>query len=284
MKIGLGSPNSTYGPSPAAMAVDAEQRGYDSLWVGEHPHIPANRVTPHFVTGMDLPKAYLHFRDMFVSLAMASAVTTELKLATGVCLVLEHEIIDLANSVATLDNLSDGRVLFGIGVGWNVEELANVSDVPWSQRYNAMRESVAALRALWTEEAAGFEGDHVRFEPAWVNPKPVQSGGPPVVMGCQGPLGMGHVAQYADQWCPLDWGTGGLEPNIAAFGQAMETASRDPDSVALSVFSFAKPEAELFEKYRDLGLHRVVVFSHDSVDGHQRFMDRLQPFVDEFAD
>ena len=138
MKIGLAPTNSDYGPATADMAVEAEQRGYDSLWVGEHSHIPASRETVH-PDGGDLPQLYWHMRDPFVSLATAAAATSTIKLAMGVCLVLEHEILDLAKSVATLDEVSGGRLLFGVGVGWNREELANVSNVPWAQRYNAMR-------------------------------------------------------------------------------------------------------------------------------------------------
>ena len=123
MKIGLASPNSDYGVAPAAMAVDLEQRGYDSLWVGEHSHIPASRETPH-PSGIELPKLYWHIRDPFVSLAVAAAATTTLKVVTGVCLVLEHEIIDLTKTVATLDEVSNGRLQLGVGVGWNREELA----------------------------------------------------------------------------------------------------------------------------------------------------------------
>lgn len=282
MKIGLASPNSSYGVPIAEVAVDAEQRGYDSLWVGEHSHIPASRETPH-PSGIELPTLYWHMRDPFVSLAAAAQATTSLKLITGVCLVLEHEILDLAKSAASLDDVSGGRFEFGVGVGWNREELANVSDVAWSQRYNAMRETVTALRSLWTTEEAGFSGDHVNFEPSWVYPKPVQAGGPPVLLGCQGRVGLRHVAEYADEWCPIDVGFRDVGQGIEWFREAVANAGRDPDDVPISMYCFGAPNAETIARYRDLGVHRVVFGAPDKADSHARFVEKHQPLVDEFA-
>lgn len=283
MKIGLSSPNSSYGVPTAEMAVDAEQRGYDSLWVGEHSHIPASRETRH-PSDIDLPKMYWHMRDPFVTLAAAAQATSTLKLATGVCLVLEHEILDLAKSAATLDDVSGGRFQFGVGVGWNVEELANVSDVPWAQRYNAMRETVAALRSLWTTEESGFEGEFVNFKPSWVFPKPVQAGGPPVLMGCQGRIGLRHVVEYADEWCPIDAGFRDVGQGVEWFKEAAAKADRDPESIPISIYCFSAPKAETLESYRDLGIDRVVFGAPDKADSHQRFVDRFQGLVDEFAE
>ncbi len=283
MKIGLASPNSSYGVPTAEVAVDAEQRGYDSLWVGEHSHIPASRETPH-PSGIDLPTLYWHMRDPFVTLAAAAQATTELKLVTGVCLVLEHEILDLAKSVASLDDVSGGRFLFGVGVGWNREELANVSSVPWPQRYNAMRETVAALRELWTTEESGFSGDHVNFAPSWVYPKPAQDGGPPVLMGCQGRVGLRHVAEYADGWCPIDIGFRDVAQGIEWFKEAVAKADRDPASIPISLYCFGAPDRPTLERYRDLGVERVVFGAPDKADSHRRFVDTHQHLLDEFAD
>lgn len=282
MKIGLASPNSSYGPSTATMAVDLEQRGYDSLWVGEHSHIPTSRETPH-PSGHDLPRFYWHMRDPFVSLAMAAQATTTLKLVTGVCLVLEHEVVDLAKSVATLDDLSGGRFLFGVGVGWNREELANVSPVPWSQRYNAMRETIAALRALWGPDAAGYSGRFVNVAESWVYPKPSQPGGPPVLMGCQGRLGMRHVAEYADEWCPLDIGFRDVARGLGWMRDTAAAAGRDPDSIPVTMYCFGAPDPAKLEHYRELGCVRAVFSAPDEIDAHHRFLDRVQPLVDQFA-
>ena len=283
MKIGLASPNSSYGVPTAEMALDLEQRGYDSLWVGEHSHIPASRETPH-PSGAELPKLYWHMRDPFVSLAAAAAVTSEIKLVTGVCLVLEHEIIDLTKSVASLDDVSEGRFLFGVGVGWNKEELANVSDVPWAQRYNAMRETIAAMREMWGNEEGGFSGEHVQVAPSWVHPKPTKPSGPPVLMGCQGKIGMRHVAEYADEWCPLDVGFRDVAKGMEWFRESVAAADRDPDTVPVSMYLFDRPSPDTLEKYRDLGVARCVLSAPDETDKHHRYLDRYQSLVDDFAD
>ncbi len=282
MKIGLASPNSSYGVPTADMAVDLEQRGYDSLWVGEHSHIPASRETPH-PSGIDLPRLYWHMRDPFVSLAAAAQATSTLRLVTGVCLVLEHEIIDLAKSAASLDDVSGGRFDFGVGVGWNREELANVSAIPWPQRYNAMRETIAALRQMWTTEESSYSGEFVEVAPSWVYPKPVQAGGPPVLMGCQGRIGMRHAAEYADEWCPLDVGFRDVGQGIGWFRDSVVAAERDPDTIPISIYAFAAPTAEMLAEYRDLGVARVVFSAPDESDRHQRYLDRHQELVDEFG-
>ena len=282
MKIGLASPNSDYGVRTAEMAIDLEQRGYDSLWVGEHSHIPASRETPH-PAGIELPQLYWHMRDPFTSLGAAAAVTSQIKLVTGVCLVLEHEILDLAKSVATLDEVSDGRFLFGVGVGWNREELANVSSVPWSQRYNAMRETIAGLRGLWSGHEAGFSGEHVNFEPSWVYPKPVQQPGPPVLMGCQGKVGMRHVIEYADGWCPLDAFFRDIRASVERFRASLAEAGRDPDSVPITMYCFSRPTEEKLALYQELGVERTVFGAPDEADKHQRFLDRNQHLLDTFA-
>ncbi len=283
MKIGMASPNSSYGVPTAEMASDLEARGYESLWVGEHSNIPTSRTTPH-PSGIDLPRFYWHMRDPFVSLAAAAAATTNLRIATGVCLLLEHEILDLAKSVATLDEQSGGRFDFGIGVGWNVEELANVSSVPWSKRYQAMRETVAALRGIWTEEESGYAGEFVNFESSWVFPKPAQQGGPSVVMGCQGRLGMQHVAEYGDGWCPIDIGFRDVVQGIEWFHRALVDADRDPETVPITIYSFGAPSAETAERYRDAGVDRVLLGAPDEADAHKRFVDKHQAIVDEFSD
>ncbi len=282
MKIGLASPNSSYGVPTAEMAVDLEQRGYDSLWVGEHSHIPASRETRH-PSDIELPRMYWHMRDPFVSLAAAAQATSQIKLVTGVCLVLEHEIIDLAKSVATLDDMSQGRFEFGVGVGWNVEELANVSDVPWAQRYNAMRETVAALRGLWTTDENAYHGQFVNIENSWVYPRPAQAGGPPVLMGCQGRIGLRHVAEYADEWCPIDVGFRDVAKGLQWFREAAASAERDPQTIRVSIYAFNAPDAPTLERYRDLGIDRVVFSAPDETDRHQAYLERHQHLVDEFA-
>jgi len=283
MKIGLASANSDYGIRPDILARDIEDRGYESLWIGEHSHIPASRQTPH-PSGHELPELYWHMMDPFVSLAMAAASTDHLKLATGVCLVLEHEILDLAKSVATLDRLSEGRLLFGVGVGWNREELANVSSVPWSKRYRAMRETITALRALWSDdEAPEFHGEFVNFEAAWSHPKPTQRPGPPVLMGCQGRVGLAHVSEYADAWCPLDVGFRDVEQGIGWFRDSVSAAGRDPAEVEITMYVFGRPDTATVHRYRQLGVQRVVFSGPDRPEPLEAYLDRYQPLVDELA-
>ena len=283
MKIGLASPNCSYGVPTAELAVDIEQRGYESLWVAEHSHIPASRETRH-PSDIDLPRMYWHMRDPFVSLGAAAQATSTINLITGVCLVLEHEIIDLAKSVSTIDEMSGGRFEFGVGVGWNREELANVSSVPWAQRYNAMRETVAALRGLWTSDDSGYHGEFVDIDASWVYPRPAQEGGPPVLMGCQGRVGLRHVVEYADEWCPIDVGFRDVGQGLEWFREAARSAERDPDSIGVSIYSFKSPDSPTLELYRDLGVDRVVFSAPDEADKHQRYVDRHQHLVDEFAD
>ncbi len=280
MKVGLVSPNSSYGVPTAAMAVDAEQRGYDSIWVGEHSNIPTSRSTPH-PSGIDLPRFYWHMRDPFVSLAAAAQATSTIKLGTAVCLVLEHEVLDLAKSVASLDDVSGGRLQFGVGVGWNREELANVSTVPWARRYDAMRETIAAMQAVWTDDEAGFAGEFVDFESSWVYPKPAQHGGPPVLLGCQGRIGLRHVAEYADEWCPIDIGFRDVGQGIEWFRQAVVDAGRDPDAVPITIYSFSAADRSTLERYRELGVARVLFGAPDEADAHDRFLDENQAMVDE---
>ena len=206
VKFGYLSMNPAAGIHPATLAVELEQRGFDSLWVPEHSHIPASRRTP-YPAGGDLPSGYYNMMSPLVSLATAASVTTDLVLATGITLILEHDVLDLACQTATLDVLSGGRLLLGVGVGWNVEELDNHRpDVAFNRRYAAGRERIAALRAAWAgpaDEPVSFAGEWDRFEPSFVNPKP-RRGTVPIAMGNAGPLGMRHAAEYGDEWCPIN--------------------------------------------------------------------------------
>jgi probable F420-dependent oxidoreductase len=280
MRIGWSSPNADYGVGPIEMARDLEARGYDSLWVGEHSHIPTSRETPH-PSGIELPRFYSHMRNPFVSLGAAAAVTERLLLFTGVCLVLEHEIMDLTKSIATLDQVAGGRFRLGVGVGWNREELANVSAVPWSQRYRAMRETVQAMRALWAEDSAGFEGEFVRVVPSWVYPKPTRPGGPPVLLGCQGRVGIRHVAEYADEWCPIEIGFRDPARGVQRFRDAVVEAGRDPDTIPISLFCRKPLTPDSVQRYADLGITRLVVVGPDEVELHQGILERNQALVDE---
>jgi len=264
MQFGYLSLNDAQGIRPDVLARSVEERGFDSVWLPEHSHIPASRRTP-YPNGGELPDGYYHNMDPFVSLALAAGATTTLTLATGVCLLLEHDVLALACTTASLDVLSGGRLLLGVGVGWNEEELENHRpDVPFRLRYSAMRERVAALRTAWSEDIASFEGRWDRFEPAHIYPKPVQSS-IPVALGNAGKLGIRHAAEYADHWCPIDAGvlntTGrpDVAGGIALFRDLAADAGRDPAEIPISFFAWGRPPRSRIESYAELGVDRIVV-------------------------
>ncbi|MEZ5227903.1 MAG: TIGR03619 family F420-dependent LLM class oxidoreductase [Acidimicrobiales bacterium] len=202
MKFGYLS-TTTAGIRPDHLATELEARGFDSIWMPEHSHIPADRTTP-YPSGGELPSSYYHMMDPLLSLMAAASASSTLELYTGICLVLEHDLLDLACATASLDVLSNGRFKLGIGVGWNEEELANHRpDLPFKLRYSAMRERVAALRTCWGDERASFDGRWDSFTDSYVYPKPVR-GTVPVALGNAGPVGIQHAAEYADEWCPID--------------------------------------------------------------------------------
>src|SRR6185503_11198769 len=193
-------------PTDYAMRVDelaraVEERGYESLWFPEHTHIPVSRRSP-WPGGPTLPREYWQTHDLFVALATAAAVTTRLKVASGICLLVERDPITTAKEVASLDHLSGGRVIFGIGAGWNAEEMENHGTV-FRTRWRLLRERVLAMKKIWTEDEPSFEGEFVRFAPIWSWPKPVQKPHPPVFLGGHGRRALERVVDYCDGWLPI---------------------------------------------------------------------------------
>jgi probable F420-dependent oxidoreductase len=263
MKFGYLTLNHVGGVGPSTLAAELEARGFDSIWLGEHSHIPVNRETG-YPAGGELPDGYVHSMNPFVSLALAAATTTTLTLATGVCLLLEHDLLDLASAAATLDVLSGGRLLFGVGVGWNREELANHRpDVPFELRYSAMRERIAALRAIWTQEEPCFDGRWDRFTASWIEPKPIQN--PlPIALGNAGKVGIEHAAEYADHWCPLDAqllnydGKPNVRGGVEMFRNLVADRGRDPETVPISIFAFGRMKRSRLDQYQALGVDRIV--------------------------
>lgn len=241
---------------PDHLARELEDRGFESMWVTEHTHIPTSRRTP-WPGGAELPDEYRRTLDPFVALAAAAAVTERLKLGTGICLVAQHHPITLAKTVASLDLVSDGRVLFGIGVGWNVDEMEHHGVDPASRR-GIVRESVLAMRALWTEEEASFHGEHVRFSPSWSWPKPVRQPHPPVIMGgAGGPVTFRHVVEYCDGWMPIHGRRSVLE-RIGELRRAAEEAGRDPATIEIGVFG-CPPDPGVVDDYAAAGVTRCVI-------------------------
>ncbi len=255
MQLGFVSMNTLEEMAPDVLARSLEERGFDSLWVGEHTHIPTSRATP-YPAGGDLPAQYTRMMDPYVSLMHAASASSSLLLGTGVALPLERDLLALAKTVATLDRLSGGRVQFGVGVGWNEEELANHRPIPWSQRYRALAECVAALRSLWCDDPSEFHGAYYDFDPVWSRPKPAQRPHPPILCGTGGRLGTEHALAWADAWMPMDIALGDVEPKVAKFRELAGAAGRQ---IPITIVAFGDPSIDTLLHYRDLGIERVVV-------------------------
>jgi len=279
MYVGVNIMNVAREPSPAVIARALEDRGYESIWCGEHSHIPVSRRTP-YPAGGDLPDLYLRQGDPFVGLATAAAATTTLKIGTGVLLVLQRDPFTLAKATATLDVLSGGRLLVGVGVGWNVEELANHSPIPWGRRYGALTEMVGALKALWTMDEATFHGQYYDFDPVYSFPKPVQRLHPPILCGTAGKTGTKGAIRWADGWMPIDGPGGDLGRKLERFRQAAEEAGRDPATIEITVTAWGDPTQRDLERYRDLGVHRVIIGAARS---NWEDPDTVLSFIDSYA-
>ena len=237
-KFGVSMFPTDYAMPPPAVAKAAEERGFDSLFFPEHTHIPASRATP-FPGGGELSKEYWHGHDPFVALAAASAVTERLLLGTGICLVVERDPITTAKEIASLDLISGGRAVIGIGAGWNREEMAN-HGVDYAQRWAITREKVLAMREIWREDEAEFHGKHVDFDPIWCYPKPAQVGGPPIWIGANSKWVFDRIADYADGWMPI----GGLgSGNMDRLRAALDAKGRRVEDISLALFG-APPDAE----------------------------------------
>jgi probable F420-dependent oxidoreductase len=256
------------------LAREAEARGFFSLYVPEHTHIPVSRRTPPPTGDAELAEEYRRSPDPLVVLAAAAARTQRIRLGTGIGLPAQHDPISLAKQIATLDRLSGGRFVYGIGYGWNLEEMADHGIDP-KRRRARVREVMLAMQALWSQEVASFAGEFVRFEPSWQWPKPVQRPRPPVLIGgAAGPTLFAHVAEYADGWIPI--GGGGLKTALPELFRAVEDRGRDPAGmqiVPLGVF----PDEGKLDHYRALGCSEVAL----RVPSAPR--DRVMPVLDGYA-
>ena len=199
--FGIVTTSTQYTMQPAELGRWLEAHGFESLWYGEHSHIPTSRKSPY--PGGELPEFAKELFDPFIGLTAAAVTTTKLKLGTSVCLIPQHNPINLAKTVASLDRVSNGRFLFGIGAGWNAEEMAD-HGVDFKDRWKVTRERILAMKEIWTKDVAEYHGKFVNFEPTWCGPKPAQAGGPPVLMGAQSKWVPKRVAEYCDGWFPVD--------------------------------------------------------------------------------
>jgi len=274
MRLGVLYFPTDYGIDIRELARAAEERGFDSLLLPEHTHIPKSRRTP-YTGGGELPKAYSHTHDPFVALSFAAAVTTKILLGTGICLIPQRDAIVTAKCVASVDQLSNGRFLFGIGGGWNVDEMEN-HGARYETRFKLVRERILAMKALWTQQVAAFHGQMVNFDPVWLYPKPAQRPHPPILLGGSSEYTVKRVVEFCDGWLPI--ARGGFNPKEAVerLRRAASTARRDFATLSISVFAAPADEAVLAE-YRDVGIQRAVLAIPDLT------RDEIMGVLDKYA-
>jgi probable F420-dependent oxidoreductase len=256
MRIGVTMFATDRAIGPADLAREVEARGFGSLYFPEHTHIPVSRRTSPPTGEAELPDEYRRTLDPFVALAFAASVTTKLRLGTGICLVAQRDPIVTAKAVATLDHLSGGRFVLGVGFGWNEDEMESHGVDPRTRRARA-REHVLAMERLWADDVASFTGEHARVPPSWAWPKPAQRPRPPVLIGgAASPRLFAHVAEYADGWMPI--GGAGMAASLPALREAWKAAGRDPSALQVVVFG-AVPDEGKMARYASLGVSEVVV-------------------------
>jgi probable F420-dependent oxidoreductase len=274
MDIGLANFLTDYGMQPVELARRVEERGFESLFLPEHTHIPVSRDTP-YPGGGELPPEYSHTHDPFAALAAMAAVTERIKLGTGVCLIIQRDPIVTAKEAASIDQISGGRFLFGVGAGWNREEMEN-HGTDYRTRFTRMRETVEAIKAIWTEDEAEYHGKIVDFDPIWCWPKPVQKPHPPVLVGGVGEKVLDRVLAYGDEWIPNRVRSPEeLAPRIEELQRRAEEAGRDP--IPVNVFG-AKPEMQFLERLREAGVTRSLFYLPAAPP------DEMEPALDSLAE
>src|ERR1700719_4400691 len=239
--------------TPAQLAVAMEERGFDSVWAAEHSHIPVPRRTR---ADSELGKRYYDVMDPFVTLTAAATATKTLKVGTGVCLVIQRDTIQTAKLVASLDHVSGGRFLFGIGGGWNAEEIEN-HGTEFTSRFKKMREQIEAMKEIWTKSTADYHGDLVDFSPMMTWPKPVQKPHPPVILGGAFPWAARRAVRYGDGWYP-NASSGNPQEYLPRFRQMAQEAGREPGSLSLRLGG-APDDADKLKRFRDIGVDAVNV-------------------------
>jgi probable F420-dependent oxidoreductase len=265
-----------YSIAPGALAQALETRGFESLWAPEHSHIPASRKTP-FPPGGALPKKYSEAMDPFVSLTAAAAASRRLRIGTGVCLVSQRDPIQTAKLVASIDQISGGRFLFGVGGGWNAEEMAD-HGTAFGDRFKVMRERIAAMKEIWTKAEAAYHGEFVTFPPLSSWPKPVQKPYPPIIVGGAFPYAARRAIAYGDGWIPHVSRPqyGDVSEFVPRFREMAAAAGRETGSLPVTLWGIAE-DAERLRRYRDLGVARVVVSLRSAG------ADEILPLLDRWA-
>jgi probable F420-dependent oxidoreductase len=277
MEIGVFYFPVDYGINIAELAAALEERGFESLFVPEHTHIPVSRKSP-FPSGGEMPRRYAHTHDPFVALSFAAAATRKLLLGTGICLIPERDPIVTAKCVASLDQLSGGRVVFGIGGGWNVEEMEN-HGARYSTRFKLMGERILAMKALWTMDEAEYHGEMVDFDPVWSYPKPAQRPHPPILLGGETDYTLKRVVDYCDGWFPRPGRGFEIRAQLERLHQMADKAGRDRRTLSTSVFRAPADKAALKE-YEEAGIDRAVLEIPDqSRDEILRVLDSYVPLL-----
>jgi probable F420-dependent oxidoreductase len=265
VKFGVAIFPTDYGISMAELAPAAEQLGFESLWVAEHSHIPTSRLSP-WPGGAELPMQYWHTLDPFLALTVAATASKRIRVATGICLVVQRDPIHTAKAVASLDVVSQGRFIFGIGAGWNREEMAD-HGTEFGTRWKLMRERVEAMKAIWSDEAAEYHGEMVEFGPMWSWPKPVQKPHPPILLGGSGPKILERVVRYADGWMP---NRGDAVERIPELQEMAGAAGRGH----IPVSYYPRPGAEEVERLAAAGVERCIYYVPS--DGRDAALTKLE--------
>ena len=277
MNFGAMMFSTDYSIRPDDAAKLLEDRGFESFWVPEHSHIPAERTSP-WPGGGELPKEYWHTYDPFVALAAAAGATTNLKLGTGICLVTERDPIMTAKEVASLDSLSNGRFIFGVGGGWNAEEMAN-HGTRFRSRWRLLRERILAMKEIWTQDEAEYHGEFVNFGKMWAYPKPMQRPHPPILMGGDGPTTFDRIVEFCDGWMPISGRPSqgsSLSEKIAILRRQAAAAGRDPASINVTSFG-SRPDPDVISRMETAGVDRII-FGLPSAD-----RNTVIPIIDECA-
>jgi len=277
MKFGINLFATDFGIHPSELGQVLETLGFESLFFAEHTHIPVNRRSQHPYAA-DINQDYLHCLDPFIALATVAASTQHLRLGTGICLVVERDPITLAKEVATLDHLSGGRFLFGVGGGWNLEEMENHGTDP-QRRWKVLRERVEAIKTIWTQEEPAYHGEFVNFDPVWQWPKPVQKPHPPILIGGDGPNTLKRVVRYGDGWMPV----AAYDPNdLTAFKQRIATLTQLASDAGRGLIPITlvagAPTLDVIKRYEDAGVERIL-FWLDSVS-----KEEIVPILESHAD
>jgi probable F420-dependent oxidoreductase len=277
MRFGVSMFHTDYSIPAVALARALEARGFESMWAPEHSHIPVSRRTP-FPGGGELPRPYSELMDPFVVLSAAAAVTKTLKLGTGVCLVVQRDPIQTAKLVASIDQVSNGRFLFGVGGGWNAEEIEDHGTV-FKTRFKLMRERIEAMKEIWTQAKPEYHGEFVDFPPMMTWPKPVQKPHPPIIVGGAFPHAARRAIRYGDGWVPIAGRVpyGDVNEYLPKFKQLAAEAGRDPASVPVTLFGGTE-DVDLLKRYRDMGVERVVTTLPSEP------ADRTLPALDRWAE